>query len=292
MRNFHIISHMDSIELAHNENGRITGASYISLDRYETVTDPFLQHHVVLFVIKGDIDLTCKHYSEKTVREGSMTFLSRGGLLHIKAGNARTSLLVFGFDEVAIRTTDSLVDFLTTHGNLKGRVHNTLPMKTSIRHIVEGIVTEVRKGKLKDASICQAWHTVLFITFVTYYTKAQVTEFFRPLVSSEINFRDFIENNYLEVDGNVEKLILFSGMSHHHFHKQFNEEFGMSPKTWMLERFKQELIHHSSRPNATTSFVASKLRITDVRLCQLTRKYYNCTPMELIEKSKRSADED
>ena len=105
MRNFHIISHMDSIELAHNENGRITGASYISLDRYETVTDPFLQHHVVLFVIKGDIDLTCKHYSEKTVREGSMTFLSRGGLLHIKAGNARTSLLVFGFDEVAIRTS-------------------------------------------------------------------------------------------------------------------------------------------------------------------------------------------
>ena len=37
-------------------------------------------------------------------------------------------------------------------------------------------------------------------------TKAQITEFFRPLANSQINFRDFIENNYLEVDSNVEKL--------------------------------------------------------------------------------------
>ena len=56
-------------------------------------------------------------------------------------------------------------------------------------------------------------------------TKAQITEFFRPLVNSQINFRDFIENNYLEVDSNVEKL---------------------------------------------------------------TRKYYDCTPQQLIEKYKTS----
>lgn len=56
-------------------------------------------------------------------------------------------------------------------------------------------------------------------------TKAQITEFFRPLVNSQINFGGFIENNYLEVDSNVEKL---------------------------------------------------------------TRKYYDCTPQQLIEKYKTS----
>lgn len=288
MRNFHIISHQDCIELTHNENGRLTGASYLPIDKNENIIEPFLQHHIVIFVLKGKIEITCKHYKEKTVREGHMTFLSRGGFVQIKACQARSNLLVFGFDEITIRTNDTLMDFFTTHSNLQGKIHNTLPLKASMKHIVDGIVSEVRKGKLKDSSICQAWNTVLFITFVTYYTKAQITEFFRPLVNSQINFRDFIENNYLEVDSNVEKLILFSGMSHHHFYKTFVEEFGMSPKTWMLERFKQDIVHYSSRPNATTTFVATKLGITVTRLCQLTRKYYDCTPQQLIEKHKTS----
>ena len=138
-------------------------------------------------------------------------------------------------------------------------------------------------GKIKNAEICQAWNVELFITFITYYTKTQVTEFFRPLMSTEINFKDFIENNYMEVYGNVEKMIQYSGMSEHNFNRRFREEYGMPPKAWMTERFKKDILHYASLPNATTSFVASKLHITDVRLCQLTRKYYDLTPQQLIE---------
>ena len=108
-------------------------------------------------------------------------------------------------------------------------------------------------------------------------------EFFRPLVSTNINFRDFVENNYMEVSGNVEKLIRFSGMTQYSFMKKFKEEFGMTPKVWMTGKFKDELEYFSSLPNATTGFVASKMGITDVRLCQLTRKIYGVTPQQLIE---------
>lgn len=103
------------------------------------------------------------------------------------------------------------------------------------------------------------------------------------LVSTEINFKDFIENNYMEVYGNVEKMIQYSGMSEHNFNRRFREEYGMPPKAWMTERFKKDILRYASLPNATTSFVASKLYITDVRLCQLTRKYYDLTPQQLIE---------
>ena len=103
------------------------------------------------------------------------------------------------------------------------------------------------------------------------------------LVSTEINFKDFIENNYMEVYGNVEKMIRYSGMSEHNFNRRFREEYGMPPKAWMTERFKKDILHYASLPNATTSFVASRLHITDVRLCQLTRKYYDLTPQQLIE---------
>ena len=291
MKNYSLISHEDSTELVYKDNNHVTGVSFLPLDKNESVIKSQLQHHFVVFVLKGQVEISCKLYDNKTVKEGNMTFLSKGGFLQITAVGKNASLLFFGFNEVTIRTSESLMDFFQIHGNQKQYIHNTLPIKASMKSIVDLIVSEVRKGKIKNAEICQAWNVELFITFITYYTKTQVTEFFRPLVSTEINFRDFIENNYVEVEGNVEKLIQYSGMTEKPFMKAFKKEFGTTPKTWMTQRFKHDIEHYCSRPNATTTFVASKLRITDVRLCQLTRKYYNCTPKELIEKSKRSADE-
>ena len=55
-----------------------------------------------------------------------------------------------------------------------------------------------------------------------------------------------------------------------------------TPKVWMTERFKYQMEHYASICKITPLVLAKKLGLTDVRLCQLTRKYYNCTPQELI----------
>lgn len=292
MKNYSLIAHEDSTELVYNDSKHVTGVCYLPLDRGESVIKPHLSHHFVVFVLKGTIRLTCKHYKDELVSEGHMTFISKGGILKVTAHEVDSSLLIFGFDEITIRTSESLMDFFTSHGNRKEFVHNTLPIHEDMKQIVDRIVTQVRKGKMKHPEICLAWNMELFFTFITYYTKTQVTEFFRPLVSTDINFRDFIENNYVEVEGNVGRLIRFSGMTEHNFNKKFREEYGMPPKAWMTERFKRDLEHFASKPNATTSFVASKLKITDVRLCQLTRKYYSCTPQQLIERVRASSSAD
>lgn len=284
MKNYSLINHHDSTELVYNENNHITGVSYFPLDRGDSLIKSHLSHHFVVFVLKGNVEISCKHYEGECVGEGYMTFLSKGGFLKVSAPEKDSSLLFFGFDEITIRTRESLMDFFSVHGNRKEYLHNTLPVKEDMKQIVDRIVSQVRKGKIKDAAICQAWHTELFITFISYYTKTQVVEFFRPIVSTNISFRDYIENNHMEVDGNVGKLIRFSGMSKHVFAKTFKEEFGTTPKAWMTERFKCELEYYSALPNATTTFVANKLHITDVRLCQLTRKMYGKTPQQIIER--------
>lgn len=283
MKKSNLINHPDSIELVFDENGHITGTAYVPMTFNDIIVKNNLPHHFVVFVLRGTIVLTCKHYQAKSVHAGNMTFISKGGFLQVESQEVNSSVLFFAFDEITIRTSESLMDFFSSHGNLSGYVHNTLPVNLSMKHIVDKITIQLRKGRIKNPVICQAWHTELFITFISYYTKTQVMEFFRPLVSTNINFRDFVENNYMEVNGNVEKLIRFSGMTQYSFMKKFKEEFGMTPKVWMAGKFKDELEYFSSLPNATTGFVASKLGITDVRLCQLTRKIYGSTPQQLIE---------
>ena len=286
MKKSNLINHPDSIELVFDENGHIIGTAYVPMTSNDIIVKNNLTHHFVIFVLRGEIELTCKHYEVKTVKAGNMTFISKGGFLQVQSQEVNSSVLFFAFDEITIRTSESLMDFFSSHGNLSGYVHNPLPVNLSMKHIVDKITIQLRKGRIKNPVICQAWHTELFITFISYYTKTQVMEFFRPLLSTNINFRDFVENNYMEVNGSVEKFIRFSGMTQYSFMKKFKEEFGVTPKVWMAGKFKEELEYFSSLPNATTSFVASKLGITDVRLCQLTRKIYGVTPQKLIDGMK------
>ena len=286
MKNYSLIAHQDSTELVYNDNNHVTGVSYIPLEKGESILKSHLDHHFVIFILKGKAVISCKHYTSKIVSQDHMTFVSKGGFLEITAHGINTSFLIFGFDEITIRTSESLMDFFSTHGNRKHYVHNTLPVKADMKQIVDRIVSQLRKGRMKNPEICLAWNLELFFTFITYYTKTQVTDFFRPLVSTDMSFRDFVENNYMEVEGNAEKLIQYSGMKRHIFIKEFKQEFGTTPKEWLTQKFRQNLEYYASRPNATTTFVASKLKLTVTRLCQLTRKYYNLTPQELIKASR------
>ena len=177
MKNKTLVNHPDSIELVCDENGHITGVAYVPLTVGDIIVKNNLPHHFVVFVLRGAVELTCKHYEAKTVKAGNMTFLSKGGFLQVESHDIASSVLIFAFDEITIRTSESLMDFFSSHGNLSGYVHNTLPVNLSMKHIVDKITIQLRKGRIKNPVICQAWHTELFITFISYYTKTQVMEF-------------------------------------------------------------------------------------------------------------------
>lgn len=289
MKNFSLISHSDSVELVYNENHHVTGVCYIPIDRGESILKSHLSHHFVVFVLKGKVEISCKDFNEKTISQGYMAFLSKGGFLEVTAHEKNSSLLFFGFDEITIRTDKSLQDFFTTHANKDMYTHNILPVKEDMKQIVDRMVIQVRKGKIRNGAICQAWHTELFITFVTYYTKRQVTEFFRPIISTDINFRDFVENNYLEVECSALKLIRLSGLPKHIFNKRFKEEYGTTPKVWMEERLRKDLQYYATLPNITTKYLAGKLQMTVIKLCKITNRLYGLTPGELIDRMKSPA---
>ena len=157
MKNFSLISHKDSVELIYNENNHITGVTYIPIDKGESIAKPHLSHHFVVFVLKGKVEISCKDFTEKTISAGHMTFISKGGFLQVTAHAANSSVLFFGFDEITIRTDKSLMDFIAAHASKDLYTHNTLPVKADMQHIVDRMVTQVRKGKIKHGAICQAW---------------------------------------------------------------------------------------------------------------------------------------
>ena len=62
MKNYSLISHEDSMELVYKDNNHVTGVSYLPLDKNESVIKSQLQHHFVVFVLKGQVEISCQLY--------------------------------------------------------------------------------------------------------------------------------------------------------------------------------------------------------------------------------------
>ena len=66
--------------------------------------------------------------------------------------------------------------------------------------------------KVKIPQVCTSWNMTIFVTFTSFYKRSELLEFFRPIMSTTTDFRSFVENNFLEAEGNVSKLRKLSGL--------------------------------------------------------------------------------
>ena len=152
MKRSNLIPYKECSELVYRENNHITGVSYVSLTKGRPIRRTHLTQHFVLFVLKGQIEVSCRHYEGRNVSEGHMIFLSRAGYMHVSATEEDSALLFFGFDEITIRTNESLMDFLTSHGNLKAHSNNALPVKKDMMDIVDRFAAKEIQFKVMAVS--------------------------------------------------------------------------------------------------------------------------------------------
>ena len=122
----------------------------------------------------------------------------------------------------------------------------------------------------------------IFVTFTSFYKRSELLEFFRPIMSTTMDFRSFVENNFLEAEGNVSKLRKLSGLSRHVFEKNFKDIFGSAPKEWFHEQLRKRITSLAKKQDIRPKELARELHVNIHRLAQITRLHFDCTPSELI----------
>ena len=109
----------------------------------------------------------------------------------------------------------------------------------------------------------------------------------RPLLSTSIDFKTFIENNYIQSGGNVTSLIDLSGIATSRFHSLFQENFGMTAKNWLDMKARQRILAMASTEGITVTDIAKVFKVSTQRFYGLCRRLFECSPRELIQREQK-----
>lgn len=287
------VLHINSIaEVVHSDGDRVTGFSLRSFKAGRIYEDAQTYHNYILYILTGSVEISCNLYMHKTIKEGHMAFLPCGTAYRIVSLQPNSRILFFAFDTTYVRLDESLFNFFVKHAMEKPYMFNTLPVDQHMAKVIEIILMQMTGPKrITMTEVCKAWNTVIFTTFATFYKRKQLLEFMRPIMSPKVNFRSFVENNFLEAQGSVSRLTTLSGMPATTFSYNFRKEFGCSPKQWLHEQQKKRILELAKIKGIRPTDIAKAMQINVRRLAQITQQHLGCTPTEIIEKSKQEQDE-
>ena len=273
----------NATQMASRVNDHETGFADILIHKEEVYADLNTNHYYIVMIISGEVNASCKLYKNKLIKSGTMAFIPRGSKMVIRA-LVDTNILLFGFTTTIIRTDNEMLEYFCTHAGKKDYTFNTLPICSAMSNFLKLIGAQIHEKKLKHSGICHVWNTYFFHMMVAYYNKDEITAFMRPIISGGADFKSFIENNYLEADGNVSKLITLSGLSVMTFKTRFKATYGMTAKEWLDQRLKEQILGYATERNVGPSHIAHQLLMTPQRFNRLCHRLWGVTGSELIRR--------
>ena len=109
----------------------------------------------------------------------------------------------------------------------------SLPTHESIKMVLQSIIY-MHDHQLNCINIYESKLKELFFYLGAFYEREQVAWLLAPLLRQEIDFKEFVVQNFLRAK-TVQDLADQRGMPVRVFKKKFQESFNMPPYTWMLQ---------------------------------------------------------
>ena len=276
-----IVRWKGAAQMASRMNGHETGFAHLKIAQGEHYRDASAKHYYIIAVKYGAIQLTTRLYKDKVIGGYTMALAPKSGVLEFTA-REDAEVILFAFTTTIIRTDKEMLDYFCTHAAKRSYRFNTLQIGKAMGDLLDLILTQIHERKLRNSGICHVWNTYFFHVMAAYYTKDEITDFMRPILSGGSDFEAFIENNYLEARGNVTRLIALSGLSVVTFTNKFVALYGMRPKQWLDERLKTAIIDMAQDEGMTPTLIAQELDMPPQRLNDFTHRVWNLTAGEAL----------
>lgn len=290
MESVNMTTWKNAIQIASRVNDHETGFADILIEKGEHYIDLDTKHNYIIMIMSGEVSTSCKLYHNKLIGAGNMTFIPKGSKMLLKAVE-ETNIIMFGFTTTIIRTDVEMLEYFCTHAGRKSYRFNTLSICDTMNDFLMLIGKLLHEKRLRHSGICHVWNTYFFHMLVAYYEKDKITAFMRPIISGAADFRSFIENNYLEARGNVSRLIILSGLSTMTFKTRFKSIYGMTAKSWLDQRLKEQILEHATERNMGTHLMAHALMMRPQQLTRVCHRFWGITAGEVIRRVQAGDNE-
>ena len=172
---------------------------------------------------------------------------------------------------------------------------SVLPINEALDRTVDSIV-KLYDAKLRCSNILSMKLLEIYFVISAYYRSEELGMLLAPLLRKEIDFKEFVNQNFLRCD-TVQDLADLRGQNVRQFKKEFAEAFNIPPYTWMLQQKAKFIDERLADPTVPFQEIVEAFRFSSPsHFTVFCRRQFNMTPTQrrrmLIkdEAEKRAAE--
>ena len=239
----------------------------------------------LFFVLEGSVHLVDDVFSEQAVPAGEFFLLTKG--TYVKGRAAQGSLVIrcFFSKEMQLCNRFSLEQLGAFVADKATCSFATLPI---CERLDEFLRLTVRY--LDDGLSCMHFHqgkrNELFWLLRGYYSKEDLAKLFYPLLNTDLDFRDFVVENYKKAK-DVKELSALAHQSLSTFNRHFKKAFGIPAAEWIEKEKAKDLYREICITDRPFSEIADEYNFSSASyFTTFCKRHFGKTPKELREGGK------
>lgn len=230
-------------------------AEHLSCKNYEEAETPFIEKFEypqgaawersslakeIIFVLKGSFQISYDFFLDQTITEGHMLLLAPGNYFKAQTEEGVFFIIMRLSDAVNFCDQYHLAD-LPKEKVSKRKHLPQLEIKPILNSYLS-LLLETYTDGLRCIHFLDMKSKELFFILRGYYPKEDMAVFFRPLITADAQFAEFILSNYRKVKS-VNDFAALCSCSLSSFDKKFRRAFGISAYQWMMSRRNERIFH-------------------------------------------------
>ncbi len=248
--------------------------------------------HRIAFVVEGYVHISIHATGESvSIGRDEFIFLPIGVRFDYEVSN-EGSLLVFSLDksiEVVpeCHTFRFQRDALAMGRQTGGGLIYPLRANDRIKYFVEGVLATEQDG-LKCSTFARLLVSQLLFLIQVYYTQKTYTRFYAALFNSDVEFSNFVYNNWKKHQTAGELAAAFH-LGTSQFSDRFVKVFGETPGLWLSNRKRTEIYHDLCSSTKSIKEVAAEYNYALPNFTRYCRTNFGATPGTIRERLQKGA---
>jgi len=200
----------------------------------------------IVFVLEGNFHISYDFFLDLHVPTGNMLLLPPGCLFTARTGEG-VYLLVMRLSEAIYFCDKYYLEDLIPQDSLPQGIVHLLEIKPMVASLLSFLVETMNSG-LTCKHFMELKTKEFFFFLKNYYTKEELSAFFRPLLNADAQFAEFVLGNYHHVK-TVNQFAALCSCSLSNFDKKFRRTFGTSAYQWMMQKRNERVFHEINTTN-------------------------------------------
>ncbi len=234
----------------------------------------------LIFVLEGEVLITSDNFHQVLHTPGHFSLQTRNSSTYIQVLQDCTFISFHAPRDLSLCdrfTIQQLPQYLPKDFRYRFAL---LPIRPRLQEYLTNL-----RHLLEDGLGCVHFHELkireLYILLRAYYTKEELATFFYPLIGKNRDFRDFIYENYLQID-NLADFAERANISLDTFKRRFKEAFGTSAHKWITQRKAEHILRDLTLTTKSINEIADQYRFSSVSyLITFCRQHLGKTPQQI-----------